>query len=226
MAAAHFRRGFTLMELLVVISIITLLIALLQPSLRSSREVARRAICGTQIRQVAVAFTTYADDNRVYPGVGGGGYPRITTSPWVNCEVGHHFNGAPADIKTGTLYNYARDPLVYRCPNDDGRNPYFPTYQPQTISYTLPNWWLGRKTDQVIRPPQTILLIESGHSKSQLGYKPDDGLYIPNFLVHDTPTDRHVNESAAVALGDTHVEWRKWNQFSPLATDYFMLPKD
>lgn len=163
------RRGFTLIEMLVVIAIITLLLAISQPSLRSAREVSRRTICGTQARQIGIAFTAYADDNRRYPGSGGGGYKRLQTAPWVNCEAGHYFNGHPADPTTGVLYAYVRDPLVYRCPADDGRSPHQPTAPPQTISHTMPLWWEYRKTENVHRPSQTMMLVESGNSRSTLG---------------------------------------------------------
>ncbi len=220
--AAH--RAFTVVELLVVISIITLLIAMLQPSLRSARESARQAICGSQSRQLAIAFTDYVIDNRRFPGVGGGGFSRSTTAPWVNCETGHHFNGFAGDPRTGVLFSYAHDPLVFRCPNDDGRDPYFPNYVPQTFSYTLPWYWEYRKGEDVTRPSQYMLLLETGHSGASLGAKPDDGLYFPNMLVHDTPTNRHFNISATAVMGDTHVEFRDWNLFSPLPVDYFVLP--
>jgi len=56
--------GFTLMELLVVISIITLLISLIQPSLQNARRHARTVQCSTQVAQMAWAVVNYADENR------------------------------------------------------------------------------------------------------------------------------------------------------------------
>lgn len=53
---------FTLIELLVVISIIILLAALLLPSLRSAKEIARGRQCQNNMRQCAIAFTSYAGD--------------------------------------------------------------------------------------------------------------------------------------------------------------------
>ena len=56
-------RAFTIIELLVVISIIALLIALLLPGLGRSRENARRVKDASNQRQIAIAATAYADEN-------------------------------------------------------------------------------------------------------------------------------------------------------------------
>ena len=56
-------RGFTLVELLVVIAIIGILSALLFPALSSARERARRTQCVNNLKELAIAFQSYADDN-------------------------------------------------------------------------------------------------------------------------------------------------------------------
>jgi prepilin-type N-terminal cleavage/methylation domain-containing protein/prepilin-type processing-associated H-X9-DG protein len=63
----QFRSAFSLIEMLVVISIITLLISILQPSLASSRHHARIANCAANQRSMANAIGMYADDTRHYP---------------------------------------------------------------------------------------------------------------------------------------------------------------
>ncbi len=55
--------GFTLVELLVVIAVIMLLLGLLVPSLRATREAARSVICVSQLRQIGTAFEAYKSNH-------------------------------------------------------------------------------------------------------------------------------------------------------------------
>ena len=56
------KNGFTVIELLVVISIISLLISILLPALQSARAAARDVQCKSQLRQMHFAFTLYRDE--------------------------------------------------------------------------------------------------------------------------------------------------------------------
>ena len=60
-------RGFTLLELLLVIGIIGLLTALLAPALRAAKEQARAAQCRSNIRHIGVGFSLYQTDNQSFP---------------------------------------------------------------------------------------------------------------------------------------------------------------
>ena len=59
-------RGFTLVELVVVVAIVAILIGLMLPAVQTAREAARKKHCMNNVRQMAVAFL------RLYgPGIGG-----------------------------------------------------------------------------------------------------------------------------------------------------------
>lgn len=99
------RSGFTIVELLVVAAIVAILAALLFPAMVSVKETARRTTCASNLRQIGMATTMYAqnDDERMptdvaAPPVYGG----TTTQP-------------PYD---SLIAPYVGDVGVYGCPSD------------------------------------------------------------------------------------------------------------
>ncbi len=86
---AH-RRGFTLLQILVVISIIAVLSALLLGSTARARESAQRAQCNTNLSAIALALDAYKQDN----------------------------NSFPAQLSALQNDKYLTDPKILRCPND------------------------------------------------------------------------------------------------------------
>lgn len=67
--------GFSLIELLVVIGILTVLAALLFPPLNRAKDQAKQAYCRNNLRQINLGVRLYADDsNGLSPGAGTNNY--------------------------------------------------------------------------------------------------------------------------------------------------------
>ena len=125
--------GFTLIELLVVIAIIALLAALLMPMLRSAREAARWTVCMEHLRQMQIAWQTYAENNdgRIVCGqpmrwseAMHDSQPWLTVGePWLidgglsEIDKARTREGADAVMRTGALGSYIGNVNIYRCPS-------------------------------------------------------------------------------------------------------------
>ena len=69
--AVRLREAFTLVELLVVISIIGILMFLMLPAVQSAREAVRRVQCANHLRQIGLAFLAHHEATEAFPNGGG-----------------------------------------------------------------------------------------------------------------------------------------------------------
>jgi prepilin-type N-terminal cleavage/methylation domain-containing protein len=98
--------AFTLVELLVVISIIALLAALLLPVLSRAKESGRATVCLSNLHQIGLALQLYVQDNNNH-------LPVMYDKPLTGT------NGLPAPDMV--LSNYLGNVRVLRCPSDTRR---------------------------------------------------------------------------------------------------------
>lgn len=129
------RPGFTLIELMVVITIICVLISLLLPAVNACREAARRSSCVNNLVQIGLALMNYESTHDTFP-------PGVVdpTGPIASLPNGYHHNWI-TQILPGLAQTNAFDKVDFRagvyapsnatvrghaiatlfCPSDDGK---------------------------------------------------------------------------------------------------------
>ena len=227
--------GFTLVELLVVISVIALLAGLLLPALAGAKERAKATACANNLGQLGKALAMYVGDSRCYPGTRGGPIhpdspgltkPGNTNMPWI--------------LWNERLQPYvANAPGVFRCPAHQ------PSVHPggfwTNFSYgynaygsglkgPFQNLGLGR-----VAPPDDLQRDSPMLEVREVAVRvPADmialvdladhgpGLLTAAVLVGDQffgPAERH-SRGANALFCDGHLEWRpiaKWNELTEAA---------
>jgi prepilin-type N-terminal cleavage/methylation domain-containing protein/prepilin-type processing-associated H-X9-DG protein len=233
------RKGFTLVELLVVIGIIALLVAILLPALNKAREQGNWAACMSNLKQIGNAMLLYSNENKGFmlrPASNGNGqmpddlliWRQTPTPPLKSID----------DSLIATLLNLKGDRLqqLFRCPSDQAldRAPEAGFSQAYRYSYTMsdywdktpdaptpstPNGWLKvhrPKLTQVVNSSQKVCIVEEKN--------PNDGRCVhANILDRDDVlADRHAHQGNLL-FHDWHVERKTAKELQDGADRYFNI---
>lgn len=195
MRADHRRRdrGFTLVELLIVIGIISVLISILIPAISKARASAVRTQCLANIRQLVIAQTAYAADQDNYLVSAGSGTEQ---GSWI-----------------GLLQSYSSGPIARRCPADQSvffDEPLPSTFPPRyrVTSYGINNYVspthvpFGRKPvkrfTELKRTTNVIQFVELSETG---GYAGSDHIHVQDFYLAAAPQITVLKIGEQMALG-------------------------
>jgi prepilin-type N-terminal cleavage/methylation domain-containing protein/prepilin-type processing-associated H-X9-DG protein len=204
------RTGFTLVELLVVISIIALLMAVLVPVLGSSREHAEAILCGSNIRQLLLGLLSYETENQTLPygfddtpeSPPPGGYPGNSALDrkgwwWFNHIEGFYKKSAgtktvvqcpskcldDSKLKNNILCgNYGVNRCIFKSSDD------IPSRREEFVGTPL-------RSSDIPHPGRTLLVTDSGYSTISwwhasdvppvsLGATIEDTAYVPGLEIN------------------------------------------
>jgi prepilin-type N-terminal cleavage/methylation domain-containing protein/prepilin-type processing-associated H-X9-DG protein len=209
--------GFTLTELLVVISLGAILAGTILPALNTAQETMKAAVCLGNMHQWGLAISLYVEDQRDYypfDGTFGGG---------LLCGSKTWFDVLPPYIKQPKLcdlYNANTPPApgmksVWICPSETN-NPTFspPTMSTPYFSYAIStclhqtgNTRIGFRRSRMVSPATTIIFCEEPQNDPTFGET--NGKYIaedPPQTTYNTSTARHSGGLNFV-MGDGHAQW-------------------
>jgi prepilin-type N-terminal cleavage/methylation domain-containing protein len=216
------RHGFTMIELLVVISIMALLIAILLPALSSAQEQARRTKCASQMRQMGIAWIAYNQDMKHLPPgdwgeafmVGLNVHKILRDSYGVPAPLVLCPNVKPSDFTTSFQRRWEGN-------NTDGKMSYhyfagFGQRPMSTDGWIIGGgyWYLGNQgyrpalyVDQCKWPSQMSMMMDLAYQKADIGagavYQ-----HKPQRSNHPDNTGGAAGEN--VLFLDAHVEWHNY----------------
>ena len=130
------RTGFTLVEVLVVITIMGILVALLLPAVQQAREAARRLHCGNNLKQFGLALHNYHAAHRVFPPGSVADHSRLLISGRLHhfaCDAGVYVDANTAQFGlTEPSKSAAKAETVVPIPNSqplnqDQKSPTYPS---------------------------------------------------------------------------------------------------
>ena len=227
-------RGFTLLELLVVIAVIGILASLLLPALGRAKVRVVSAKCLSNLRQLQLCWQMYVDDhNDAVPpnrSMQTNGIWRSTADSWIG-ESSALYDTTPRGIENGLLfkYDYNRSVALYHCPADKSRvRSLAGTLLPQlrTRSYSMSGCVGGNYSTN--KEPETARLASEIQEPASLFVfidEQEDSIDDAHFLVWRYPDERWVNlpadrhgQAGCLSFADGHVEKWKWKwpkRFSP-----------
>ena len=181
-------KGFTLVELLVAISIIGLLLALTLPAVQSARQAARSTQCRNNLRQIGLAVHNHEATHRAFPSNGWGflwigdadrGVGQRQPGGWIY-QLLPHLEGTPiANIGAGlqglakedSLEELMKSPLpVFECPSRPGEG--LLLARPQSLANATWTPWVA-KTDYAINEGDFITDTDGGPPSLTAGDDPN-----------------------------------------------------